>query len=684
MNPRLAWARIAAAVAATSALAACAGTARPPAMAPLAPEAYGHYLRGRAAFFEGNYQQAVDELEQAQVAAWDQAGIAVALAQALDRVGRADDARIAVARAIRLWPGSPEVWIAAGEIQQRAGELGAALASYRRAIAIDPTLIDAYLGLATAETQAQRPVRAEAAYQALVTARPDATEGYFRLAEIALAREDDTAAEAHLRQVIALDGDRLDARRALAEVLVRAGRRHDAIAELRVAFDRSGYDLGIGQDLVWLLVDIGDRRGAVDVLALYDEGAAPGVTADAAAMWLAIGEPGRAVATAEAAARHGQDPVLVRARALLAVGHAPEATAALGALPPGAAAWPAARALAAEIALATGRPADARAIAEAAHRRAPTHVGVLAALAEVHRRAGDVAAGRAVFVAGARARPRDATLVLAWSGFELRAGEARRALALAEQVLEATPEDPAALNLVGFTLVELGRELPRARRLLARARGLAPGDPGILDSWGWLRRAEGDLEVADRALMRAARLAPHEAEILVHAATVAAARGGRIRARRLLGFARALPTAPELTATIDRALAGLGESPVPTLCYAAADMRTPVLLRLAFGSVLAVSACKQTPSTDQCEQLLAHLIDIQVVGGGAARPPEGLGSAAAKDMKPEVDVQKKAIRDYAVGQKFMESCTQSTPKGVVACGLAAKDEKELAECDVAK
>lgn len=98
---------------------------------------------------------------------------------------------------------------------------------------------------------------------------------------------------------------------------------------------------------------------------------------------------------------------------------------------------------------------------------------------------------------------------------------------------------------------------------------------------------------------------------------------------------------------------------------------------------LASSACKKTPSNDQCEQLLTHLIDIQVVSGGAGKAPEGLG-AAGKDMKGEVEQQKKTIREYAVGQKFIESCTQSTPKAVVQCGLAAKDEKELAACDGAK
>lgn len=107
------------------------------------------------------------------------------------------------------------------------------------------------------------------------------------------------------------------------------------------------------------------------------------------------------------------------------------------------------------------------------------------------------------------------------------------------------------------------------------------------------------------------------------------------------------------------------------------------LLGCFIASLLTASACKKTPSKNQCDQLLAHLIEIEVVSGGAGKVPDSLG-AAGKDMKGEVEQQKQAIRDYAIGQKFIESCTQGTPKAVVECGLAAKDAKELAACDGVK
>ena len=102
-------------------------------------------------------------------------------------------------------------------------------------------------------------------------------------------------------------------------------------------------------------------------------------------------------------------------------------------------------------------------------------------------------------------------------------------------------------------------------------------------------------------------------------------------------------------------------------------MKQSWLVRLAVGTFLATAACEATPSKSDCEKLLAHLIDIEVTSGGGDKLPP--------TMKGELDKQKAAIRDYAVGQKFISTCSEKTPKKVVSCGLAAKNADELAKCD---
>ncbi|HVV82055.1 MAG TPA: hypothetical protein VHE35_03205, partial [Kofleriaceae bacterium] len=275
------------------------------------------------------------------------------------------------------------------------------------------------------------------------------------------------------------------------------------------------------------------------------------------------------------------------------------------------------------------------------------------------------------------------------------------ALELAERLLAAQPDDAAAQNLVGYSLVLAGRDFRRARALILSARLHAPGDAGVLDSLAWLERAEGDLAAAAATEERALRITPLDADVVVHAATIAVEHGDRANAAELLAMVP-VTAAPELqqqAAALRARLAAAGGAPVGVSgtgtatgatgttgttglaggalpgpsCYARVRMRTPSLIRLVAGTALAFAACSKTPSKSQCDQLLTHLIDIEAGDSGAGKVPD--------EMKAEVDKQKKAIREYAIGQKFMDTCTHKTPRKVVECGIAAKTSDDVAKCD---
>ena len=54
-----------------------------------------------------------------------------------------------------------------------------------------------------------------------------------------------------------------------------------------------------------------------------------------------------------------------------------------------------------------------------------------------------------------------------------------------KKVLSLTPDDPQALNYLGYTYVEMGTNLDEALQLLKKAVSLRPNDGFILDSLGW-------------------------------------------------------------------------------------------------------------------------------------------------------------------------------------------------------
>ena len=96
---------------------------------------------------------------------------------------------------------------------------------------------------------------------------------------------------------------------------------------------------------------------------------------------------------------------------------------------------------------------------------------------------------------------------------------------------------------------------------------------------------------------------------------------------------------------------------------------------LFLSAVLAsAGACGNAPSKADCEKLLDHLIDLEVKEGGG-------GGEMSDEMKGDLDKQRTQVKDFATGQKFIETCTAKTPKNVVECGLSAKDTCELQACD---
>ena len=79
----------------------------------------------------------------------------------------------------------------------------------------------------------------------------------------------------------------------------------------------------------------------------------------------------------------------------------------------------------------------------------------------------------------------------------------------------------------------------------------SPGDPAILDSWGWLLYKQGKSRAAVRVLDQAARYAPREPEILVHLAAAWISDGAPRTAAGVLDAAAALHPRPQVQRLLD-------------------------------------------------------------------------------------------------------------------------------------
>jgi tetratricopeptide (TPR) repeat protein len=115
---------------------------------------------------------------------------------------------------------------------------------------------------------------------------------------------------------------------------------------------------------------------------------------------------------------------------------------------------------------------------------------------------------------------------------------------LLRQHMALQPDDHQALNALGYSLADRGVRLVEARQLIEQALALAPNDPFVTDSLGWVQFRQGELEAAIATLQVAWRSRP-DAEIAAHLGE-ALWQAGRVNDARKT-WAQGLVTDPDNT-----------------------------------------------------------------------------------------------------------------------------------------
>jgi Flp pilus assembly protein TadD len=97
-----------------------------------------------------------------------------------------------------------------------------------------------------------------------------------------------------------------------------------------------------------------------------------------------------------------------------------------------------------------------------------------------------------------------------------RSGDWDRAEADFLRALELEPDQPFILNYLGYSWVEMGRNVEEATEMIARAVAQRPTAGFIVDSLGWGHYMLGNYEEAVRQLERAVQLTPGDSTINEH------------------------------------------------------------------------------------------------------------------------------------------------------------------------
>jgi cellulose synthase operon protein C len=635
------------------AFAACTSAPKPVSLAPLPPTAYAHYIAAKYALYQDDTGTAIAELTAALAAAPEQPMIGVELARALAKAKRGAEARSVLAKLRTSWPEHGSVWLASGEVAEaEVAQRADALRAYKRAITLEPTDERGYLGLARVQLAGNDTDGAERTLRQLVGKLPESGDGHYRLAQRLAANGKQADAILELRVVLEGDPDHLDARIDLARTLRRIGKLDEAVSQTRSAFDRAGQPMDLAEELYWVLCEAGDRQGAIDLLTLLDDDRSD---ADALSTVAHYNRGLGRYAEARTVAQHLKvlDPdasVISLAETDAAEGNVDQAVAALLLVAEDAPRYLQARGVAVTIYIKAHKPLLALGLLAPLRAKHPDNIDIKFGEALAHATAGNAAkagelvrgfTGKPFEVAFMRARIRDAL------------GDRVGALVELEPGLRDNPDHVGALNLAGFLLARRGERLADAERYLAHARDLQPGDPTVLDSWGYLRLQQGKSREAVRILDRAVRFAPGEPEIALHLAAAWAADGAPKRARAILDDA--VSRDPSLCLSYDK------------------DMKRATVVAMLFAA-----ACSNGPSDGQCKQLLTHLVDLEFKKAGAA--------ASSDAMKAEIAKQKSAVTE-AKSKEFLDACTKKMSKARVECALKANEldgESGVGKCDEQK
>jgi uncharacterized protein (TIGR03790 family) len=137
----------------------------------------------------------------------------------------------------------------------------------------------------------------------------------------------------------------------------------------------------------------------------------------------------------------------------------------------------------------------------------------------------ETAGGRAALVEAITAAPTLVGPLLQLAQLDEAAGEQEAARTRYRRVLELQPDNVIALNNLAFNLAEYGGDPASAKPLAVRAVTLSRRNPSIVDTLGWIEHLLGRDSEAAALLAEAIKGAPGGAELRLHAARVAWARG---------------------------------------------------------------------------------------------------------------------------------------------------------------
>jgi tetratricopeptide (TPR) repeat protein len=347
---------------------------------------------------------------------------------------------------------------------------------------------------------------------------------------------------AEYREAYRANQEATDAALALARIYQAQGNYKDAMGWVNTDLKkRPGARFRALRLAARIAADVENYDGArafLDKAAGLPESDGLGPAIDRAAIERAASGPEASLASLQAAEIDLSDPANADALSsmcedLLTLDRSSEALALVAA---GLAAHPDEAAfhdLQGRILLRTGKPAEARAAFEQARNVDPEFAPALEGLARIAGLAGDHTAALALAEQAMDADPDNVDATYAAAQSLMRLGRAEQAEPVLWRAVTLEASHPGACNDLAWLLASRGENLEVALSMARRAVRAAPVSE-TYDTLGWVQLKRSDNEAAVKALEKSLELAPNSPSVRYHLALALAANGDPEQAQRLL------------------------------------------------------------------------------------------------------------------------------------------------------
>jgi len=165
------------------------------------------------------------------------------------------------------------------------------------------------------------------------------------------------------------------------------------------------------------------------------------------------------------------------------------------------------------------------------------------AVAEAYVQSGQHASALALLQEALKALPDDLDLNFSLGSAFERSGDRSSAEKAFLRILEKHPDHAPTLNYLGYMWADGNVHLERAAEMLQKAVSKEPRNGAFVDSLGWVYFRQGKLDLAEKYLTDAKDLLPRDATVHEHLGDVFARRGDYVRA--LVLYRTALNLQPE-------------------------------------------------------------------------------------------------------------------------------------------